>query len=174
MKAVVLYSLLLFNFCVLSGNVESIVGVVVIYGLMYRQIENWVIKQNFFFLRFIYFWPCSVFVAACGLSLVAVRELLIAVASCCGTRALGSWASVVVHGFNRSMASAVFLEQVSNSCPLHWHADSQPLDHQGSLRSRLLEFLKNIHLICLEATNYLKKKGFPLVKSLKYNLYCYH
>ena len=40
MKAVVLYSLLLFNFCVLSGNVESIVGVVVIYGLMYRQIEN--------------------------------------------------------------------------------------------------------------------------------------
>ena len=104
---------------------------------------------------------------ACGLSLVAVRELLIAVASCCGTRALGSWASVVVHGFNCSMASAVFLEQVSNLCPLHWHADSQPLDHQGSLRSRLFEFLKNIHLICLEATNYFKKIRISFSEELK-------
>ena len=28
MKALLLYSLLLFNFCILKGNVESIVGVV--------------------------------------------------------------------------------------------------------------------------------------------------
>ena len=113
----------------------------VIYGLMHRQIENWVIKQNSFFERlFIFFWLCSVFVAACGLSLVAARELLIAVASRCGPRALGAWASVMAHGFNCSVASAVFPEQVSNSCPLHWHADSQPPGRQGSPGSRLLGF----------------------------------
>ena len=52
-----------------------------------------------------YFWLRWVFVAACGLSLlaesgllfIAVRRLLIVVASlCCGAQALGTWASVVV------------------------------------------------------------------------------
>ena len=44
----------------------------------------------FFFL--IYLWLCWVFVAAHGLSLVAVTGGF----SCCGARALGTWASVVV------------------------------------------------------------------------------
>ena len=30
------------------------------------------------------------------------------------------------------MACEVFLDQGSNPCPLHWQADSQSLDHQGS------------------------------------------
>ena len=51
-----------------------------------------------------FFWLRWVFVAARGLSLVAasrgysslaVRRLLIVVASCCGAWALGAWASVV-------------------------------------------------------------------------------
>ena len=51
----------------------------------------------------------------------------------CGTRALGVWASVVVaHGLIFSMACGIFPDQVSNPCPLHWQADSQPLRHQGS------------------------------------------
>ena len=37
-----------------------------------------------------------VFVAACGLSLVAASGLIIVVASRCSARALGTWASVVV------------------------------------------------------------------------------
>ena len=33
---------------------------------------------------------------------------------------------------NCSMACEIFLDQGLGSCPLHWQADSQPLDHQGS------------------------------------------
>ena len=39
-------------------------------------------------------------------------------------QALGSGASVVV-------ACGIFPDQGSNPCPLHWEADSSPLDHQG-------------------------------------------
>ena len=60
---------------------------------------------NLFIYLLIYFWLRWVFVAARRLSLVAesggllfiaVRGLLTAVASRCGARALGAWASVVV------------------------------------------------------------------------------
>ena len=65
--------------------------------------------------------------------------------SCCGARALGTRASVVVarglqstgsvvvvHGLSCSAACGIFPDQGSNLCPLHWQADSQPLRHQGS------------------------------------------
>ena len=52
--------------------------------------------------------------------------------SCCGAWAL-EWASVVVvHGFSCSTARGIFLDQGLNPCPLHWQADSYPLDHQRS------------------------------------------
>ena len=57
--------------------------------------------------------------------------------SCCGARALGTWASVVVaHGLQSagsvvvaprlrcSVACGIFPDQGSNPCPLHWLADS--------------------------------------------------
>ena len=45
----------------------------------------------FLFLNFtFYFWLCWVFVAGCRFSLVAVRSLLIVVASRCGAWALGA------------------------------------------------------------------------------------
>ena len=31
-----------------------------------------------------------------------------------------------------SKACGIFPDQESNTCPLHWQADSYPLDHQGS------------------------------------------
>ena len=37
-----------------------------------------------------------------------------------------------MHGLSYSLAYAIFPDQGSNSCPLLWQADSQPLDHQGS------------------------------------------
>ena len=80
-----------------------------------------------------------------GLLFVAVRGLLIAVASThcgtwalgtqasvtaarglssCGSRALGIWASVVVvHGLGCSVARRIFPDQGLNPCPLHWQAD---------------------------------------------------
>ena len=47
-----------------------------------------------------------------------------------GSRHAGS--VVVAHGPSRSAACGIFPDQVSNPCPLHWQADSQPLRHQGS------------------------------------------
>ena len=57
--------------------------------------------------------------------------------SCCGARALGVRASVVVsrglqsagsvavaHGLSCSVACGIFPDQGSNPCPLHWQADS--------------------------------------------------
>ena len=75
--------------------------------------------------------------------------------SCCGTQALGMWASVavvhrlswcgslaltagsvvVVHGLSCSMIHGIFLDQGSNPCPLHWQVDSYPQGHQGSLQN---------------------------------------
>ena len=47
-----------------------------------------------------------------------------------GSRRAGS--VVVAHGASCSAACAIFPDQGSNPCPLHWQADSQPLRHQGS------------------------------------------
>ena len=71
--------------------------------------------------------------------------------SCCGARALGVQASVVValglwsagsvvvaHGISCSTACGIFPDQGLNPCPLHWKAKSQPLDHQGSPGRQML------------------------------------
>ena len=45
--------------------------------------------------------------------------------SCCGARALGTWASVVVaYGLSCSVARGTFSDQGLNPCLLHWQADS--------------------------------------------------
>ena len=45
----------------------------------------------------------------------------------------GVWDSeVVAHRASCHAASGIFPEQGLNQCPLHWQADSQSLDHQGS------------------------------------------
>ena len=45
--------------------------------------------------------------------------------ACCGARALGVWASVVVaHGLRCSVACGIFPDQGSNPCPLHWQENS--------------------------------------------------
>ena len=55
--------------------------------------------------------------------------------SCCRVPALGALASLVVaHGLKCPVACGIFPDQGSNRCPLHWQADSLPLDHPGSHR----------------------------------------
>ena len=91
---------------------------------------------------FIYLWLCWVFVSVRGLSLVAasrghsssrcaglslLRPLLL---RSTGSRRAGS--VIMAHGPSCSAACGIFPDQVSNPCPLHWQADSQPLRHQGS------------------------------------------
>ena len=74
---------------------------------------------------FIYFCLCWVFIAACRLSLIMVRRLLIATAPCCRAWGLGTWAwGVVVHGLRCFEACRIFLDQSSDPCLLHWQADS--------------------------------------------------
>ena len=111
----------------------------------------------FFFLKaeafylFIYLWLCWVFVSVRGLSLVAASRghsssrcaglslsgpLLL---RSTGSRCAGS--VVVAHGPSCSAACGIFPDQGSNPCPLHWQADSQPLRHQGSPLSPILETL---------------------------------
>ena len=88
-----------------------------------------------------------------GLLFVAVRGLLIAVASLVvehglqahGLQQLWHTGSVVVaHGLQSTgsvvvahelscfVACGIFPDQGLNPCPLHWQADSQPLCHRGS------------------------------------------
>ena len=98
---------------------------------------------SFYFL-FIYLFLAALGLRCCmqafsscgerGLLFVVVHGLLIAVASlCCGARALGAWASVVVAcGLSCSTACGIFQDQGLNLCPLHWQMDSSPLHHQGS------------------------------------------
>ena len=79
-----------------------------------------------FFKKCFYFWLCWVFVAAaCRLSLIVVCGLLTEVASLVAEHQLYSAGSVVVaHKLSLPAASGIFLDQGSNSCPLHWQMDS--------------------------------------------------
>ena len=96
----------------------------------------------FFFKDLIDWLLCWVFVSVLSLSLVAASggysssqcmglslswPLLL---WSTGSRRAGS--TVVAHGPSCPMACAIFPDQGSNPCPLHWQADSQPLHHQGS------------------------------------------
>ena len=87
-----------------------------------------------YFILFIYFWLCWVFVAAraflwlwqvgatlcCGVQASHCGDF-----SCCRAQALGAWVSVVVaHRLSCSVACGIFLDQGSNSCHLHQQADS--------------------------------------------------
>ena len=124
--------------------------------------ETFFLSFNTFIYLFIYFWLRWVFVAARGLSLVAVsggysslwcvgfslRWLLLLrnmgsrarrlqqlqhVGSVVVAHGLQNAGSVVVaHGLSCSAACGIFPDQGSNLCPLHWQVDSQPLRHQGS------------------------------------------
>ena len=81
-----------------------------------------------------------------GYFLVMVHGLLISGFSCCRARALGTQASVAAaprlystgsvvaaHRLSCSAACGISPDQGSNLCPLNRQADSEPLDHQGSL-----------------------------------------
>ena len=45
----------------------------------------------------------------------------------------------MAHGLSCSMACGIFLDQESSLCPLHWQADSLPLNHQGKPLKLLLD-----------------------------------
>ena len=84
----------------------------------------------FYFAHTFFFCLCWVFTVACGFSpvavsgvysLVAVLGLLTVVASLAG-----------VHRLSCLTEYEIFPNLGWKLCPLHWQADSLPLDHQGS------------------------------------------
>ena len=97
----------------------------------------WKSEETSFFLinvliNFV-FWLRWVFVAVCGLSLVAVGKSYSLVVVCRliyvispvaehGLQSLGS--GVVARGLSCPTACGVFLDQGSNPCLLHWQMDS--------------------------------------------------
>ena len=67
----------------------------------------------------------SLVVMSRGCSLAVVCGLVIAVASRCGARALGTQTSVVgVNGLRCPVARGLLPDQASNWCTLHWQVDS--------------------------------------------------
>ena len=73
------------------------------------------------------FWLCAVFIAAPGLSLVAVASRV------AEHRLQGTGASAaVVHRLSCSVACGIFPYQRSNPGPLHWQVGSYPPRHLGS------------------------------------------
>ena len=103
--------------------------------------EN-VLLISFKFYLFIYLWLCWVLASVRGLSPVVARGGHSS-SQCAGLSLswpLPSWSTgsrragsaIVAHGPSCSTACGIFWDQGSNSCPLHWQADSQPLCHQGS------------------------------------------
>ena len=113
---------------------------------------NKIFSFYLFLYFFIYLWLRWVFVAACGLSLVAVSggysslrcmgfslwwllllehglqehglQQLQHVGSVVAAHGLQSAGSVVAHGLRGSKECGIFPDQGSNPCPLHWQADS--------------------------------------------------
>ena len=92
---------------------------------------------------FIYlFWLSWVFLAVLGLSLVVASRNSSLVVVHRLLSSIGSMDSVVVANRLRCPeVCGIFLDQGSNPCALHWQADSQPLDHQGSPSTRLKVFI---------------------------------
>ena len=64
-----------------------------------------------------------------------------------GSRRAGS--VVVAHGLSCSTACGIFPDQVSNPCPLHWQADSQPVRHQGSPSNQFISEMECQHNMLL-------------------------
>ena len=100
-------------------------------------------KDEIFFLFLTHlFWAALDLHAVCGLSLVvasrdyslvAVHGLLRAVASLVAEHSLECAVSAAVaYRLSCPAACGIFPDQRLNPCLLHWQADSQPLDHQGS------------------------------------------
>ena len=71
--------------------------------------------------------------------------------SCCKAWALGCHVSVVgAHRLSCPTACGIFQDQGSNPCSLHWQADSELRDHQGSPRLLVLMFDYSYVCVCIQ------------------------
>ena len=98
-------------------------------GPCYIQLDSWFFKKFFF--------GCAVFIATCGLSLVAASRgySSLMCMSCSLQWALGA-SAVVTRALECRLLlfteCGIFLHQGLNSYLLHWPTNLYPLHHQGS------------------------------------------
>ena len=91
----------------------------------------------YFFLDAVGVCCCTQPLSSCSRwRLLSMAAYPVAEHGCAGFRACGSQAQLPAE-------CRVFLDQGSNLCPLRWQTDSQPLQHQGILKSHFL-WLNNI------------------------------
>ena len=118
----------------------------------------------YLFILFLYLWLCWVFVSVLGLS-PAVASGGHSSSRCAGLllsrplllRSTGSrraCSAIVAHGPSRSAAHGILPDQGPNPRPLHWQADSQPLRHQGSPRTVLLNALNHNNAMVLRTVSF--------------------
>jgi len=92
-------------------------------------------------------WHVGLVAASRGYSLAVVRGLLFAGGfSCCWAWAPGfqlphKGSVVVALGLHCPATCGIFLDQGWILCPLNWQADSQPLDHQGTLSHLIFDII---------------------------------
>ena len=98
----------------------------------------------FFLILFIYLFMAVLGLRFCARAFSSCSKrgpLFIAVHGPLLLRSTGSrraGLAIVAHGPSRSAACGTLPDQGSNPCPLHWQADSQPLHHQGSPCTQIL------------------------------------
>ena len=95
-----------------------------------ERVAEWRVLVFVFFLSFSPFYYLSKLSPRCGVWASRCSDF-----SCCGPQASG----VVVCGLSFSTARGIFPDEGWKLCPLHWQADSQPLEHQGSPQSQGFE-----------------------------------
>ena len=126
--------------CMLSIFSIRLLTILITVILFYFIFKNF--GRNFINLFIYLFLLCWVFISVRGLSLVAASGGHSS-SQCAGlslSRPLLLWSTgsrhagsvVVAHGPSCSAACGIFPDQGLNPCPLHWQADYQPLCHQGS------------------------------------------
>ena len=78
-------------------------------------------------------WLCAGFSSSAERGLLPGCSVLVFLFSvfCCSLQAL-STSVAVAQGLGCPQACGISPHQGLNPCPLHWQADSEPLDHQGS------------------------------------------
>ena len=115
--------------------------------------------HSVFLKDFIYFWLCWIFPVAwafsgCGewglLPSCSAQASLLVASPVAEHRLQSTWAGQLQQGFSFSPTCGIFPDQGSNSCLLHWQADSLPLSLQGNLTFGLMTAIPQPDLLpCL-------------------------
>ena len=128
-------------------------GMIFFWGFFYNFIFTFGYAGSLLLPRLFSSCDKQALVSSCGMQ----------VSHCSGFSMQSGGSGVVVLGLSCCTACGIFLDQGSSPCPLDWQVDSQPLNHQGILRT----FLFNntcYNYILLQSIKKTTKLGWVLVQ----------